>query len=331
VRYSGTDSDRNEPWFRIGDLPVTTTIFVLLVWVATLVVFSVEGRGGFVNSHLWLYPDSVTSGEVWRLVTWPWSHLDFSLGSIIAAVLFGLFGSDIERTVGRRPYLVLLGSSIAIIGVAAVVFSTVLGRPTLLNDLALIELTMVLLFIAERPNVSFFFPWLKAWMVGAVIVALEIVNDLADRDWVRLLTVLVAAFFIALVARGVGLLSDYDRVPSVSLPRRKPRGSSSGSSGRGAARPANPSSAPKKRGGPLWGKGREPEEAEIVQMPTQRVRPSAESTVPDDVSVDDLALDALLDKITASGMDSLTDAERQELNDLRTRRRGGSGPSTPAE
>ncbi|MDO9353426.1 MAG: rhomboid family intramembrane serine protease, partial [Solirubrobacteraceae bacterium] len=269
MRFSGTDSDRNEPWFRIGDIPVTTTIFVLLVWLATLVVFSIEGRGGFVNSHLWLYPDSVTSGEVWRLVTWPWAHLDFTLGAIFAAVLFGLFGSDIERTVGRRPYLVLLGSSIAIIGVAAVVFSTVLGRPTLILDLALVELTMVLLFIAERPNVSFFFPWLKAWMVGAVIVALEIVNDLADRDWVRLLTVLVAAFFIALVARSVGLLADYARVPDVSLPRRKPRADRSSSSGRGPARPANPSSAPKKRTGPLWGKGREVEEAEIVQMPTQ--------------------------------------------------------------
>ncbi len=48
--------------------------------------------------------------------------------------------------------------------------------------------------------------------------------------------------------------------------------------------------------------------------------PVAARRVPDTVNADDLALDALLDKISAGGMDALSDEERRQLDEIRERR-----------
>ncbi len=169
---------------------------------------------------------------------------------------------------------------------------------------------IMLLYIAEHPNRPFFFG-IPAWVIGAVIVALEVLNDLAYRQWTQLLTVILASYAIALVAKKVGLLSAYDQVPDLQLGGcRGTRKDAAAGRGKG------PRSKPAASGG-LKGRFGRQEEAEIVAMPTTRPRPRPTTpVVPDDVSADDLALDALLDKISASGMDSLTDAERQQLEDI---------------
>jgi membrane associated rhomboid family serine protease len=320
VRYSGTERDDDEPWFRIGTVDVGTVVLILLLWCVTLVVYTADGLTKPSMVWLALIPDDVVHGEVWRLVTWPWAHLSFQLGDIIAAVIFGFFGIQLERLIGRKAITSLLAWSIIIISLSATVWSQAIGEPAGIADLELLELTVILLFIAEYPKISFFFN-IPAWAIGGVIVALELVNDLADRQWVRLLTVLVAAFLIAVVARSLGLLAAYERIPEVRLPRRKAKaqgGPSVASSSRSAGRKAPKSS---KRPGSLWGK-KQDEPAEIVEMPTQpRRRPVQATTVPD-VSADDLALDLLLDKIADGGLDSLTVDERQQLEELRARRRG---------
>lgn len=310
MRYAGTERDDDGPWFTLGQLEVSTPVLVLLVWVATLVIWVIEGPGRAVSQHLWLDTAAVQSGEVWRLVTWPFVHGSFQLWDIINAAIFWMFGTELERQTGRRAFGVLTGSSIVVIGLAAVVFGAILGRPTLLADLDLLALTVVLLYCAEHPTRPFFFN-IPAWVIAAVIAALEIVNDLAERDTTRLLTVLVASAVIALIAKKVGLLSAYDRVPELSLPGRGGKGD----------RPAPAKGAKPSRGGGLSGRFRRSEEAEIVAMPTQPTRPRPAPVVPDDVSADDLALDALLDKISATGIDSLTDAERRQLDEIRERRR----------
>lgn len=309
MRYAGTERDDDGPWFTLGQLEVSTAVLVLLVWVTTLVIWVIEGPGRAVSQYLWLDTAAVQSGEVWRLVTWPFVHASFQLWDIINAAIFWMFGTELERQTGRRAFGLLTSASILVIGLAAVVFGAILGRPTILADLDLLALTVVLLYCAEHPTRPFFFN-IPAWAIAAVIAALEIVNDLAERDTTRLLTVLVASAVIALIAKKVGLLSAYDRVPELSLP-----------GGGRADRPA-PSKAPKgSKSGGLGSRFRRGEEAEIVAMPTQPTRPRPTPVVPDDVSADDLALDALLDKISATGIDSLTDAERRQLDEIRERRR----------
>lgn len=325
MRYSGADRDDSNPaWFRLGSLDVTTTTLVLLLWVVTLVIWTVEPVSKPLTNQMALIPEDVASGEVWRLFTWPWSHEGFGLFDIIGAAIFWIFGTELERQIGRRPFAILIGSSILIIGLVATALGVLLGSETILSDLALLQLVVLLLYIAEHPTRPFFFN-IPAWVIGAVIVALEVVNDLSAREWDRLLTVLVSAGLITLVARKLDLLSQYDKVPDLRLPRRKRKGETSAPNrGRPGGRSSAPGRSEPKRPGPLWSRKKdEGEPAEILQMPTRpRPRPQAVDTTVPDGAADDLALDLLLDKISEGGLDSLTDAERQSLDELRARRRG---------
>ncbi len=334
MRYSGADRDDSNPaWFRLGSLDVTTTTFVLLLWVVTLIIWAVEPTTKPVTQQLWFTPDEVMNAEVWRLFSWPWAHVtdvqdlyvrSFSIWDVINAAIFWIFGMELERQVGRRPFAVLLFSAVVIIPASAVLWAQILGANTLFGDLDLLSLTVVLLYCAEHPTRRFFFN-IPAWAIGGVIAAVEVINDVSARDWVRLLTVALAAALITLVARKVELLASYGKVPDVRLPRRKRKGETSAPKrGRASSRPNAPGGAESKRPGPLWSRKKdEGEPAEILQMPT-RPRPRSQrvdTNVPDGAA-DDLALDLLLDKISEGGLDSLTDAERQSLDELRARRRG---------
>lgn len=324
MRFSGTDRDDSNPaWFRLGQVDVTTTVLVLLVWVVTLLVWMLEPVSKPLSEQLVFTTYDAVDGEVWRLITWPWAHVSFELWDVIDAFLFGIFGMQLERQTGRRGFAILLGAALLVIPLAAIMFSQLLPGEAGFADLRMFALVVVLLFCAEHPKLPFFFG-IPAWVIGGIIVALEVVNDISGREWIRLLSVLLAAFILMLVARKIDLLSQYDRVPDLRLPRRKRKGESSAPrarkpSGRSAA--ASPSSEKPKRPGPLWSRKAESEPAEIVQMPT-RPRPQPVNTTVPDVSADDLALDALLDKIADGGMDSLTEAERASLTELTARRKG---------
>lgn len=338
VRYSGTERDDDSPgWFRVRGVDVTTASLIVLVWVVTLIIWMLEPVSKPINYAMAFIPADVTSGDVWQLVSWPFAHAptspgdeDFDLWDIINAAFFWLFATELERQTGRRSFAILLASSIVIIPLAAVLWSQLLGDQTVFAGLSLLGLVVVLIYCAEHPTRPFFFG-IPAWAIAGVIVALEIVNDIGTRDWIRLLTVLLAAALITLVARKVDLLTDYKYVPDLRLPSRKRDAGAAKSKvakrgGAGAGR-GRASSAPSESKRSLWGRGRKEqnEPAEIVQMP-QRPRPAPPTGAEADFSADDIALDLLLDKISAGGLDSLTDNERQALDELRARRRNRPKP-----
>ena len=67
---------------------------------------------------------------------------------------------------------------------------------------------MLLTFVAEFPNVRFFFG-IPAWVLGVVYVASEILQLTGDRAGRQLLFYLISLVVGALAARGVGLLDAY--------------------------------------------------------------------------------------------------------------------------
>lgn len=312
MRYAGTDSDRNGPWFRLGQLEVTTTVLFLLLWVVSVLIFVASPAAA---EQLAFVADGVLAGELWRIVTWPLALPQFTLFTIINAAVFWLFATDLERSLGRNGMAVLLGSSIVVIGLFATLFGGLVDRAAVLFGFDLLSLTVVLLFIAERPTARFFFN-IPAWAIGAVIVALEVVNDLAGREWARLLTVIAAAAVIAVIAKSLGWLSDYDKIPELRRPRRerKPKAPKA---------PKGPSRSAKRRAAKS-GLSEVPDAPPAAFTPPPRAaprpgqRPGAAANVP---SADDVALDLLLDKISDGGMASLTPQERQELDEIQARRR----------
>jgi hypothetical protein len=283
----GRGSD--DGWFHLGSIEVTTTVLVVVLSIASVVEWAIEGSYGPVQSHLVLDPDAVVTGQVWRVFTWPIAYPGgFGLGTVIAIAIFWYFGTEIESLLGKKRMAWFLGwitVGLGLLWVAVVEVSTLAGS---LGGLGQLELMVLLVFIAEYPHRRFFFN-IPGWVIGAVFVGVTVVVYIGSREWLLLLNFALGLVLTALVAKSLGLLSEVHQVPRLRGPTRarKPKRS---------------------RGGPKGGPGT------VVPGPWQpREVPPA--------SRDQAALDALLDKITATGMDSLTDHEREQLMVLRDRLR----------
>jgi membrane associated rhomboid family serine protease len=289
----GRGSD--DGWFRLGSIQVSTTVLVLVLTIVSVLEWAFEGNGGPLQSHLALDPDSVVSGQVWRLLTWPLAY-PFGIGlfDLLAIFFFYYFGNEIERLLGRRKmawFLAMVTVGLALLWVLLVegtgISNGAASGAFTLSTINQLELMVLLVFIAEYPHRRFFFN-IPGWVIGAVIVGLYVLGYVGNREWLLLLNFALGLVLTALVAKSLGLLSEVRQVPRLrGVARRRPKRP------RGVA-----------RGGPDT----------VVAGPWQP------REVPP-ISRDQAALDALLDKITAGGMDSLTDHEREQLMVLRDRLR----------
>jgi uncharacterized protein DUF6576 len=282
----------DDGWFRLWTIEVTTTVLVLVLAIASIIERAIEASGGPLQTHILLDPDSVVSGQVWRVATWPIAYPN-GIGLLDVFTLFILwyFGTEIESLLGKKKmawFLALITVGLGLLWVAVVELSTSYGQLFTLNQ---IELMVLLVFIAEYPHRRFFFN-IPGWVIGVIIVGISVLSYVGSREWLLLLNFGLGLALTALIARSMGLMSEWEHVPRISFRRsRAPKRSKS---------PKRPKRA---SGGPT-----------VVQGPWQ-------PTPTPPVSRDQAALDALLDKISASGMDSLTDGEREQLMILRDRLR----------
>lgn len=279
-------------WFRVGSLEVTTVLLVVAVVVVSLVDYAIEPITKPIQTHLLLDPDSVLNGQVWRLVTWPVTYpAGFGLFDILAVFFFWYFGNEIESQLGKRRMAWFVGLLTLGLGLLWVLVVEVLPFGyDVLYSLNQVQLMVLLAFIAEYPRRRFFFN-IPGWVIAAVIIGLDVVNYLGQRNWLLLINLFLGLLLTAFLARSLGLLAELSWVPRVSFKRR-----------------ARPAKRPRRSGPAPAGGGT------VVTGPWQPPPPSP-------VSRDQAALDDLLDKISASGMDSLTDGEREQLLVLRDRLR----------
>ncbi len=268
----------NDPWFRVGTLDIGSAALLALMCLVSVLVWALERPDKPITTKLALIPDEVTSGQVWRLITWPLANgLDRRILSVLISIaVLWYFGSRLEDQIGR----VRMAWFLAIITVVPGIVGTALNLPA--AGIHIVQLVVLLVFVAEFPNIRFFFG-IPAWVLGAVYVASEILQLTGDRAGRQLLFYLISLVVGALAARGVGLLAAYPWIPKISMPHRR--------------REPKRSRRPAVVAGP-WG--------------------GTENTVLSDQS----ELDNLLDKISATGMDSLSKAEKERLNQLSKRLRG---------
>jgi len=264
-----------DPWFRIGSLDVTTTIFVVLIGVVSMFLWAGEPS---IIRPLILDPYKVRHGELWRLVTWPLYNPP-SLNAVIIIAVFWFLGRDLESLLGRIRFALFL----LLITVLPAIVATLVNAPQ--GSLRYIEIGVLVAFAAERPTARFFFG-IPAWAIALVIVGIEILQFTGSRTGSQLifLAVLCVTAVFALRAFGFGdAIAKW--IPQIKLPKRKPKRA------RGAA-----------AGGPV-----------VVQGPW--------SPATTDDAMRQARIDSLLDKIAASGLDSLTPEERKWLNDASKRSR----------
>ncbi len=200
----------------MGRLEVGTTVAVAATVVMSWIAWVVLGDG--LGAALGYYPAILGSGQVWRLFTWPWANsLDF--WSVLTLFFFWYFGSELEAAIGRVKMAWLLVGIWASLTVAVSLVGLLFPGP--LYGIGMIEFMLLLVWIAEYPTRRFFLA-IPAWIFGLVLVALQIFQSLGYRDFAPLFSLPLSLVLVALVARRVGLLTDYAWIPGAPG-RRRPR------------------------------------------------------------------------------------------------------------
>lgn len=301
--YSSPFSHGNDPWFRVGQIDVTTTVAVIGMGIASMFLWAIEGRGHAISEKLWLISsdvpgvDGVLDGQIWRLVTWPIPN-EPDFWTIILFAIFYMLGTQIENVLGRRPFMFFLLGLTIIPAVAVTVVE--LALPDFVGasiGLRLIELGVLVAFAAQYPR-AMFWPGIPAFAIAGIILLIDYLQILGDRNEYEfvLLTAVVATSLIGL--RSFGHAQDLPWIPAVPLPASV-TGSSSGSS-------STPRRRRRSRGG----------RANLRPVP---------GPAPSD-PLADMEIDALLDQVAEKGLDSLTKAQRRRLEEhskrLRKRRDG---------
>ena len=285
-----------DPWFRIGQLDVTTTVLVSLLCAVTIIVYLVDSS---LLEPFALLPDKVWDGQVWRLVTWPFVSLPDPqfLWTILRIALFWWFARELEAQTGRNRFAFLLAAITLGTGLVAS------GLDVSLFGLRYLELAAFVLFILEHPRARFFFG-IPGWVIGAVFVGAEFLDLIGNRAFELALVLLVSLVIAALVGRMYGLAAEQTWLPNLAK--------LSAGSGSRPARPQRP--AKTKSPGKRRGKGGRTERpSTVVSGPWA---PPTRSS-----SADQAEVDSLLDKISANGFDSLTADEKRRLTEASERLR----------
>lgn len=300
-RFSYSRPDRrgmNDPWFRIGEVDIGSAAFLAILCAISIVVYGLEPADKPILTKLALIPDEVRGGQVWRVITWPLANgFDQRLLWVaIAVALLWYFGSRLEEQIGRMRMTLLLVALIVLPGLVAVALD--------LNHYGVrsIELAVLLIFIAEYPNIRFFFG-IPAWVLGAVYVVTDILQISGSRANDQLILYVVSLVIAAFAARAVGMFTAYPWIPRIPLPDAL-----SGTRSSGPRRSAR---------GKVRGRGRG---QQVVEGPWSAPPPPPARPGPDAVAAQ-AELDTLLDKISAGGLDSLTADEKRRLNELSKRLR----------
>ncbi|TCJ22094.1 hypothetical protein [Nocardioides jejuensis] len=293
----------HDPWFRIGTLDVNTTVLWTILSGVAMLYGAITLRTS-LSDALTLDPDAILHGEIWRVVTWPFSYPGgVGLWPLLTIVFFWYFGRDLEEhLLGRARMMQLLLSVTVIFAVVAVMIEALVGDvgPTVGDaTLRTVEFVVLLAWVAEWPHRQFMFN-IPAWVVGLVFFALQLIDYLQHAFWWMALYLVVGLLLSAIAARSIGMLSEHHIVPKIHLPHRQKR--------RGAARHEHGPRARRAHRHPSEG-------PTVVTGPWQGSGAPVESP-------DEARMNALLEKIHASGQASLTSAEQKELLALRDRLRG---------
>lgn len=279
-------SEEHRPLTYWGGHAIYATHMVIIAYCALMLV-TVIGGANIAPLLNWLGFTSVKvlDGQVWRLFTYGLFNY-ISLGFAIDMLMIFWFGRELERTFGRKIFLQLYAG----IYLLPTVVLTLIG---LLMPTARAgqpgALALFIAFATYFPSMPIFFVLIAKW-AALILVAVFSLIALTARDWVSLTLLWSSCGYAHLFVR---YQQGHFTLPSFKLFRRKPklRVLPDLPQRSGGTRPATVSQA--------------------------AANPAPDATMAE--------VDALLDKIAKSGINSLTARERAKLEAAREGllRRGG--------
>lgn len=288
----------NDGWFRAGGYDITTTDILCGLSVLSMFLW-----GLFRNAWIRLpfSPSLVRDFEVWRLVTWPIAT-EPAIWPLLGIVFFWLFGQQLEALFGRGKFVVWV---LALTIVPAFVL-TLLGPLDNSIDfmvqfgLSNLFLGGIWVYAATYPGVKWF-EVIPLWALAAIFTLLNLLQYTGAGANGQVIFLLVSVVVALVAGRSLGLATGWP-IPHIPL--------DGVASGNGSPKRK---SKPKRSAGASSTRG-------VVQGPWKNApAPAPPPAAPS--PADQIELDALLDKIGANGMDSLSGDEKKRLNDLSKRLR----------
>ncbi len=285
----------DDPWFRIGGYPVSTTAFVVGLGVVSMIIWGIEGRFGPLFRELVLVSEdfslgSVLEGDVWRLVTWPIPN-EPHFWTIILFAIFYMLGSQIESLLGRWRFAFFLIALTLVPAVIVTAVEAVTGITGFVAGLRMVEVGVLVAFAAQYAHARFW-PGIPGWVIAVVIVGLDAIQALGNRNWFALIVLACTVAVALLGIRAFGYATNLTWIPKLSFS------------------PASSQSSTSTRSSRSHRRGRSRDHLRSVPQAGDPVSPE---------------IDALLDQVSSQGLDSLTRKQRKQLEAharrLRRRRR----------
>lgn len=301
--YSSPWSGGNQPWFRVGQIDVTTTVAVIGLGIVSMFVYAIEGPSRSITRQLVLQSDdfggSVLGGQIWRILTWPVAN-EPDFWTIILFAVFYMLGTQLENLMGRKPFLnfLLLLTIVPAVLVTLIELITP-GFTGFVFGLRFVELGVLVAFAAQYPTARFW-PGIPAWGIAAGIVALDLLQALGNRNDYYLVLLFATVGVSLFAIRGFGYATELHWLPKMPLP----------------AAITGETQAVQPRGATPKGRRRGRKRGNLSAVPTPS---SAESPM------DEREIDSLLDQVAERGLDSLTKDQRKRLEEhsKRLRKRRG--------
>jgi membrane associated rhomboid family serine protease len=271
------------PWVALAGYPLRTpTVLVLACLVSMLLTtLAIAFNAARFGAWLWLDSEAVwTRGELWRLGTYVlWNRPD-PLGFSMDLLMLWWFGRELEDFFGRRIFLRLCLGIVLVPALAGVLMGWF--SPFQFAGVSGV-FSLFVAYATLAPEVTLLFGVSAKWM-AVLFLGLKGFAALASHAWGPLgMTLAGAGFAYAYVRHEQGLLEWPDW-------------------------------------GAWWLSGRRPAAFEIVRDAEERFEEPKLSRVPSGLrgevakETEVLArIDPLLEKIGRSGMGSLTEEERQDL------------------
>lgn len=273
----------DDPWFRIGGFAVTTTAFVVGLGIVSMIIWAAEGRYGPIFRNLVLVSQdfsfgSVLEGEIWRLITWPIPN-EPNFWTIILFAVFYMLGSQIETLLGRRRFAWFLVALTVIPAAMVTGLEAVAGISGGIGGLRLVEVGVLVAFAAQYAQARFW-PGIPGWVIAVVIVGLDVLQAVSERDEYALILLACTVAVALLGIRAFGYATNLKWIPKMTL------ASASSQSETGAR-----SSKSRRR-------SRRRDHLQAIPSANEPVTPE---------------MDALLDQVASQGLDSLTRKQRKQL------------------
>ncbi len=288
--------ESDDPWFRVGQLAVTTTVIVSAMSVAYMFVWAFEGFSRPITTRLLLNSGtswgSVGGGEVWRLVTWP-IPTEPSLWTLLLVAVFWMLGSQLEALMGRKrfTFFLLVLTVVPALVMTALEFTDVHG---FVYGLRYVELGVLIAFATHYSSARFW-PGIPAWALAWIIVGMAMLQAISNQRGYELVLTVTMSLLAPLMLRALGHAEQHEWLPKFPLPARL--------AGHPHRRPPRPQH-----------RRPQPRSTHLSSVPPPPPAPPA------DVAAQ-ARIDALLDKMGEHGLESLTEAERRTLEDLSKRLR----------